>query len=580
MHPAYFPARPAFSVMLAGLVAAFATTAVGQSSANSSQPSSQFQIGSSLEATADPPVPRPHTKPCIVTLLSNQAFDDFNNKPFTFAPPSGCPGPWAKVVFEGDFSIQAGVQFDRTAEVFFGGADIYFGTTAEPQQSETDVWHVESDVTDYSALFTSPQTGFASLGNLIEPGLNSIIFGTFTLEFYPQSFFDRAPRTADSVLGIPENVGGTFAINSSNPVLAQTFTLPTNVEGAFLDIYAQSQNQEEQWFLCVPSSLAPTLGDCQNTSFREVEVTIDGAPAGVAPVYPWIYTGGIDPYLWIPIPGVQTLEFKPYRVDLTPFAAELSNGSQHTIGVSVYNAYQYFSTDAILLLYLDHGGSTVTGALTANDLTAPNPTVVNTVSIDSSGVGSGTITTTNSHNYTIAGYVDTSHGRVATSVHGNVNFSNVTNIALTSTNEEIQDEVQTSTADQKSVTWQGPFFTTHETAVSYPFTINLSDTFLSNGDVPQVTSIDQKYESSVTDTLAGFPIFQSKTSNEVTTQDSTEFVFSNGGYFLGPSTGQSSRQTYKAHDSRGFCYSRTLTAANLALTGVENQKDCAAPFAW
>jgi len=56
----------------------------------------------------------------------------------------------------------------------------------------------------------------------------------------------------------------------------------------------------------------------RNTAFRESEVTIDGNPAGVAPVYPWIFTGGIDPELWIPIPGVQTLNFKPYRVNLTP----------------------------------------------------------------------------------------------------------------------------------------------------------------------------------------------------------------------------------------------------------------------
>src|SRR3984957_3854664 len=86
--------------------------------ATTTSQASQYQIGKSLEATADRPVPRPHTKPCVVTLLSNQAFDNFNNAPFTYTPPTGCPGPWAKVVFEGDFSIQAGVQFDRTGEVF------------------------------------------------------------------------------------------------------------------------------------------------------------------------------------------------------------------------------------------------------------------------------------------------------------------------------------------------------------------------------------------------------------------------------------------------------------------------------
>ncbi|MGA7340425.1 MAG: peptide-N4-asparagine amidase [Terracidiphilus sp.] len=562
------------SALVAGLAVAAAAAMYAQTAATTPDPSSEYQIGTSLEATADPPVPRPNTKPCVVTLLSDQAFEDFNNKPFTYTPPADCRGPWSKVVFEGDFSIQAGVQYDRTAEVFLGDVDIYFGTTAEPLQNVTDAWHVERDVTDYAALFTSPQTGFASLGNLIEPGLNSVIYGTFTLEFYPADFANPAPRTADAVLPIPDNSNGTFAIDSGSPELTQALTLPTNVEGAYLDVFAQSQNQEEQWFLCVPSSLAPTLGDCQDTSFREVEVSIDGAPAGVAPVYPWIYTGGIDPYLWIPIPGVQTLNFKPYRVDLTPFAAMLSDGTEHTIGVSVYNAYEYFSTDAILLLYLDHGSKAVTGELTKNNLTAPSPTVVNTVSFNSSGVGSGTITTTNSHNFTIAGYVNTSHGRVSTTVNESVNFRNVTYIALTASNQEIQNEVQSSTVDAKTTTQQGPFFSTHEMHISYPFTINLSDTFLASGDVPQVTSVDQQYHADETSTLGGFPIFQSSTSNEVKSEDSTEFVFSNGGYYLGPSSGQSSVQTYRSHDSRGACYSRTLTAVNNVLTKVENQQDC------
>jgi hypothetical protein len=578
MHRGLSPIGSKSGALFTLLAVAVTPLIHSQTTSNSSQPS-QYQIGTSLEATADPSVPRPHTKPCVVTLLSNQAFDNFNNAPFTYAPPASCPGPWSKVVFEGDFSIQAGVQFDRTAEVFLGNVDIYFGTTAEPLQSVTDTWHVERDLTDYTALFTTPQTGFASLGNLIEPGLNSIIFGTFTLEFYPANFANPAPRGADAVLPIPNNSNGTFAIDSGSPELTQTFTLPTNIEGAYLDVFAQSQNQEEQWFLCVPTSLAPTLGDCQNTSFREVEISIDGTPAGVAPAYPWIYTGGIDPYLWIPIPGVQTLNFKPYRVDLTPFAGELSNGQQHTISLSVYNAYEYFSTDAVLLLYEDHGSKSVTGEVTRNTLTAPDPTVVNTVSINSSGVGSGTITTTNSHNFTIAGYVNTSHGRVATTVDEAVNFKNVTDISLTATNET-QNEIQSSTVDAKTTTQDGFLFNTKETHFSYPFTINLSDTFLSNGDVPQVTSIDQQYQKSEIDTLEGVPVFQSNESNQATTQDSTEFVFSNGGYSLGPSTGQSSKQTYIYNDSLGRCYSRTLTAADLLLTKVENQQECQGHPEW
>src|SRR5580698_5356196 len=73
---------------------------------------SPITTGTSLEVTADPLVPRPHAKHCEVTLLTNQAFADFSNKNFSFTPPGDCRGPWAKVIFTADFSIQPGVQFD------------------------------------------------------------------------------------------------------------------------------------------------------------------------------------------------------------------------------------------------------------------------------------------------------------------------------------------------------------------------------------------------------------------------------------------------------------------------------------
>jgi hypothetical protein len=93
------------------------------------------QVGSSNTVSAAPPVPRPHTTPCTVQLFQNLEFADFNIKPFSYTPPPGCPGPWAKVVFTADFTVTAGRQFDRTAKFFLGGVNIYFGTTAEPRAS-------------------------------------------------------------------------------------------------------------------------------------------------------------------------------------------------------------------------------------------------------------------------------------------------------------------------------------------------------------------------------------------------------------------------------------------------------------
>jgi hypothetical protein len=57
-------------------------------------------IGSSNTVSADPPVPRPNTRPCTVDLFTNMEFADYNTKTYSYTPPADCPGPWTKVVFK------------------------------------------------------------------------------------------------------------------------------------------------------------------------------------------------------------------------------------------------------------------------------------------------------------------------------------------------------------------------------------------------------------------------------------------------------------------------------------------------
>ena len=116
-------------------------------------------VGSPNTITANAPVPRPSTTPCTVTLFQNFDFDDFNPRPFNYTPPAGCPGPWAAVVFEADWSVDPGVQFDRTTNIWIGGTNIFFGTTAGALGNLQRTWHTESNLTDYSPLFTTPQSG-------------------------------------------------------------------------------------------------------------------------------------------------------------------------------------------------------------------------------------------------------------------------------------------------------------------------------------------------------------------------------------------------------------------------------------
>src|SRR5271165_3825491 len=215
--------------------------------------SGPYQRHSKNTVTADPNVTRPATTPCVVQLFSDAQFFDFNVENFNYAPPADCPGPWAKVVLEADISLNAGIQFDRTANFWLGPVNIYFGTTAEPSNIGPS-WHIENDLTDYSAIFYIPQPGQADIGNTLCCGLTSTIYASASLEFYPLASGQTAPVVADQVLALSGGTsGGTVGLNTTTDTLSGTFDFPLNVQAAYLDVYAQSQSNDEFWYTCVPN---------------------------------------------------------------------------------------------------------------------------------------------------------------------------------------------------------------------------------------------------------------------------------------------------------------------------------------
>jgi len=525
--------------------------------------SGPYVIGSANTVSADPNVTRPSTTPCVVQLFSGASFYNFNVENFTYAPPSACPGPWAKVVLEADINLNAGIQYDRTANFWLGPVNIYFGTTAEPSPSEGPSWHVENDLTDYSSIFYTAQSGQADIGNTLCCGLTSTIYASASLEFYPLAAHQTAPVSANVVLPLSAGPsGGTVALNTTTSTLSGTFTMPTNVQTAYLDVYAQSQSSDEFWYTCVPNDVAGELQSCSNTAFRETEITIDGQPAGVAPIFPWIYTGGIDPFLWFPIPGVQTLNFTPYRVNLTPFAGLLSNGQPHTVSLSVYNADSYFSATASLLLYTDPGGAQTSGAITQNTLTGPSPVVTEKLNVQSTSI-TGTVDVSSKRSFAITGYVNTSHGKVTTKVAQTVNFWNDQTFNITAT-KYVQDILQgTSLSSYTTVTQTGVATVVDYQDYTFPLTVNISEIVLSNGDINVTTNAKQTYELTANTTQAGRITYTSSLENAGQHVDTIEYDSSFN--FLG-NTGQSASQQYNSYDSTGAAYDCAISAVANVLT--------------
>ena len=529
-------------------------------------------IGSANVAIADPDVPPPTTTPCIVPLFDQFTFIGFDAQMFDYAPPDDCPGPWQKVVLSIDLDVTAGRQFDRTAEIWIAGANFYFGTTQEPRATVAPSWHIERDVTDLSALLYQAQGGRVDLGNLVDDTYTGIIHGSASLAFYPfdATIADRPPRPDVVVQMAADATGGTVTLSGPDDHLEIDFVPPQNVRRAFLDVIVQAQNSDEFWYLCVPDDLADELESCPGSGFREGQVSIDGIYAGVVPVYPWIYTGGIDPYLWRPSPGIQTLAFEPYRVDLTPYASWFNDGLPHHLSVRVFNAEPYFSATANLLLYLDHGADVVTGAVTMNTLEGANPDVSSDIGTNDNGDLDAVVLVSQTRDYEIAGYVDTSDGRITTDIQQHSYFYNsqIFNIFNSGPyQQQLDTRYQSDTTTSVNTGVYSHVLAVHH---DWPLMINYEFSPTSDG-FSQTTSVDQGLKRTVDIGIAGFAPHEATLDQHMTTNDTLLF---DTDFNVTGQQDQGSQQSYTYLDPYGACYDRAIATDSGVLTAVTDGAAC------
>lgn len=524
------------------------------------------QLGETGAATAVPDIPVPNRQSCEVQLFDNLQFADYSFKNFDYAPPAACPGPWSKVVLEADYSVNAGRQFDRTASIWIGGVNVYLGTTQEPSSTIAPSWHVEQDLTDYSALLRQPQAGRTLLGNTVDSTYTGVISGSAKLVFYR----GYAADLPDQVVTLSNDPAGNFNyVHNPSERAGRDVTLPRNMTAIYMDVLAQSQSSDEFWFLCVPDSVAGDLQSCPGSGFRETVVYIDDQPAGVAPVYPWIFTGGVSPALWRPIPGVQTFNFKPFRVNLTPFAGLLNDGLPHRIELGVSNAQDYFATAASLLIYQDPRREFVSGGLLENTLQADpgQQDLIGHPAADETTVG-----TTVARDFTIRGYVDTARGRVETKVRQTVAFDSSQDFIINDT-RYTQKLAQMTSVGVTTSTRVGRFLPPMVTSRTFDFPLNFvyDDQYHEeDGSETVDLSADQGYVRGRASHFAGVRLFKDGLSDRVTPHVLYTYA-ADGSVVISPWT---SAEQYGYSNSLRQCYNRAIASDNYNVTSVVDGTGC------
>lgn len=351
--------------------------------------------------TAAPAVTRPvGSKSCEVVVAEAQ-FKDFTPYQGTYEPPSGCGASWSKVVLRMDGKVK-GRQYDRLGYLHIGGVEVL--RTSTPQPSPDGIsWSVEKDVTRYSDTLSEARPVEMLIGNVVNDTYTGILDVKVTLTFYAEPAGRPAAKgTPDRVLTLQDG----------------TLTTPRNSERIVAEVYATGSGGgcEEYWYLTVPDA-APYSCKATDGPYREVQIKVDGQLAGIAAPFPTVWTGGwANPFLWYVIPGPRAFDIKPIEYDLTPFAGLLNDGRPHDVEVSVVGVPEGqagWSTPVNVLVWQDAERARVTGRLIshhASDLA--NSSTYTPGSADEQH----RLDTDGGHRLTVAGYVDTSHGRVATTV--------------------------------------------------------------------------------------------------------------------------------------------------------------------
>lgn len=195
-------------------------------------------------------------------------------------------------------------------------------------------------MTHLSQLLREPQKVIFDLGNLV----NDVYTGSFTARltavYYLPSLFS-AVQPANEILPITarravRNQPSHFRLPFERALVTPRF--PANAIRAVVSISASGNADEEFWYTNVPSAYTQTFPDSPlpgHGPFREIQVLVDGAPAGFVWPFTNIYTGGIVPSLWRPVVAPYTYDLPEYEIDISPFLPLLLNGSAHTVELAV-----------------------------------------------------------------------------------------------------------------------------------------------------------------------------------------------------------------------------------------------------
>lgn len=290
----------------------------------------------------DYPYSVPHITPQPIRIFTNVASNDItksNYPPIITSKIVNLPsGTYSKILLRVDVELKSAIpgrlasNYDRALWIFIDGVPLLIGTTAQRYN-----YAVITDVTYLYPLLLGKHNITFILPNYVIPslGLTGYFIANVTLLYYPGQ--PSNPPTDIIPLWTNNRYSGLAwaVLTSSKNIATQNITIPGNVTRAYLLLYTEGASFDEFWWSNIPTD-------------REVLIYSDNKLIAVTQPFPYIYTGGINPFMWRPIPEINTYAFEPLIIDITPYIPFIIG--THTLKITITNNQNYWLTGGALLL--------------------------------------------------------------------------------------------------------------------------------------------------------------------------------------------------------------------------------------
>lgn len=271
-----------------------------------------------------------------------------------------------------------GIQYDRLARLYVGGAEIWRSSTSEPTGGAM-AYEYTKDVSTYLHLFKSSQDVVLDLGNTANDQVTGAYTTRLTVLFYSGDLVDDPVTRVFDTYANRDPPNNIIPIRPASELTstAYCYTLPAqsidfdiqplakNTTRVVLDVFASGNGNDEFWYYNMQPENAnafPNVALSGNYPSRLIEIKVGDTDAGVVLPFPVIFSGGFSPSLWIPNVGINAYDLPSYKVDITPLLPKLWAGTD--IKISITTGFGNLATsdwyvNANLLLWETEG---VTGS--------------------------------------------------------------------------------------------------------------------------------------------------------------------------------------------------------------------------